>query len=409
MFTNAKEIIDIIEHRKNRGYGLSHFQEYMESLGNPHKKLKCVHIAGTNGKGSTTNYIRSILEAAGYKVGTFTSPYMITHLDRIRINDVYIPEHDFVEISNQYYADWMKWDLSMFEIDMCIAVTYFNQCKVDFALFEVGLGGRLDSTNILKPMVSVITNIGLDHMDLLGDTYEKIAGEKAGIIKDGIDLITGEDKEECLRVFEQHCAVAHSQCIRTGIISDIQIDPMVSFTYKGYEGIQLSTMAAYQSKNASLAMEVIMYLMKHGCISVDEETMRKGLRQAIWLGRFEVVKEDPLVILDGAHNAHGIRALCESLTGFHDPMIIFSVLKDKNFEEMLDILETVSQSIIICPFANERAVDIHAIHKRKAITFMEDYREALQEAQRQNRTAIVTGSLYFISDVRSYLMGEAYE
>ena len=169
MFTKAEEIIQLFEGRKNRGYGLMHFKDYMKSIGDPQKKLKSIHVAGTNGKGSTNNDIRSMLQEAGYCVGSFTSPYMITHLDRIRINDMYMDEKEFIEIANTYYESWLTWDLSMFEIDMMLACIYFERHHVDYAVFEVGLGGRKDATNILEPLISVITNIGLDHMELLGD------------------------------------------------------------------------------------------------------------------------------------------------------------------------------------------------------------------------------------------------
>ena len=166
-FQKAEDVIAIIEQRKNRGYGLDHFKQYMVSLGNPQNRLRSIHI-------------RSILQAAGYKVGSFTSPFMITHLDRIRINNQDIREEAFLGITNRYYDSWMEWDLSMFEIDMCIAVFYYLEEQVDYCVFETGLGGRKDATNILQPLVSVITNIGMDHMEFLGDTLEKIAKEKAG-------------------------------------------------------------------------------------------------------------------------------------------------------------------------------------------------------------------------------------
>lgn len=409
MFTTAKEIIEQIEQRKNRGYGLDHFKGYMETLGNPHKKLKAIHIAGTNGKGSTTNYIRSILQAAGYQVGSFTSPYMITHLDRIRINDHNIPTEDFIAITNEHYEEWMAWDLSMFEIDMCIAVLYFLQKRVDYAVFEVGLGGRKDSTNILEPLVSVITNIGLDHMDLLGDTHELIAAEKAGIIKDGIALITAEEKPECLRVFRSFCEKHNTMMIQVKPVTTWHSDTTITFSYGTLDNLQLQTMAFYQIKNAGLAIEVSEYLRTHYDIALPDTAIRQGLYEAQWLGRFEVIRKDPLLILDGAHNAHGIRALCESLSGYDDPIIIFSVLKDKNFEEMLDILETISTHIFITPFANERAMDIHKIKHRANITLMDNYRQALEEADKYHKTTIITGSLYFISEVRNYLVGDSYE
>lgn len=404
MFTNADDIIKRIEKRKNRGYGLPHFRDYMATLQNPHEKLKSIHIAGTNGKGSTTNYIRSILNEAGYKVGTFTSPYMITHLDRIRINDINIKEEAFVELTNIYYDSWIAWDLSMFEIDMCLAVLYFLREGVDFALFEVGIGGRLDATNILTPIISAITNIGLDHTELLGDTYDKIAREKAGIVKPGIDLITSECKMECLQVFKEHTKKANSICITTEKIQHLQNDPLIHFDYKAYKDIQLSTSARYQCYNASLALEICLYLQQHHMASVREVDIRKGLKSAIWLGRFEIVSQQPLIILDGAHNAHGIHALCENLKQMQGVQIIFSVLKDKNFEEMLDALEKVSDDIIVCSFQNERALDIHVLRKRPHIHFVENYKIAIQQAVNKRRTVVITGSLYFISEVRQYLL-----
>ena len=313
-FQKAEDVIAIIEQRKNRGYGLDHFKQYMVSLGNPQNRLRSIHIAGTNGKGSTTNDIRSILQAAGYKVGSFTSPFMITHLDRIRINNQDIREEAFLGITNRYYDSWMEWDLSMFEIDMCIAVFYYLEEQVDYCVFETGLGGRKDATNILQPLVSVITNIGMDHMEFLGDTLEKIAKEKAGIVKEGIDLITAEDKECCLQVFQKHTASAHAQCIKAGEISNIQeTADGLSFDYGNLKDVALYGKARYQCRNAALAIEVCLYLQRQGHIRLTEAQLRTGLHQAVWIGRFETISKEPLIILDGAHNADGIHALCETL------------------------------------------------------------------------------------------------
>ena len=313
-FQKAEDVIAIIEQRKNRGYGLDHFKQYMASLGNPQNRLRSIHIAGTNGKGSTTNDIRSILQAAGYKVGGFTSPFMITHLDRIRINNQDIREEAFLGITNRYYDSWMEWDLSMFEIDMCIAVFYYLEEQVDFCVFETGLGGRKDATNILQPLVSVITNIGMDHMEFLGDTLEKIAKEKAGIVKEGIDLITAEDKECCLQVFQKHTASAHAQCIKIGEISNIQeTADGLSFDYGNVKDVALFGKARYQCRNAALAIEVCLYLQRQGHLRLTEAQLRAGLHQAVWIGRFETISKEPLIILDGAHNADGIHALCETL------------------------------------------------------------------------------------------------
>lgn len=408
-FQKAEDVIAIIEQRKNRGYGLDHFKQYMASLGNPQNRLRSIHIAGTNGKGSTTNDIRSILQAAGYKVGSFTSPFMITHLDRIRINNQDIREEAFLGITNRYYDSWMEWDLSMFEIDMCIAVFYYLEEQVDFCVFETGLGGRKDATNILQPLVSVITNIGMDHMEFLGDTLEKIAKEKAGIVKEGIDLITAEDKECCLQVFQKHTASAHAQCIKIGEISNIQeTADGLSFDYGNVKDVALFGKARYQCRNAALAIEVCLYLQRQGHIRLTEAQLRTGLHQAVWIGRFETISKEPLIILDGAHNADGIHALCETLKQMEDVQVLFSVLKDKNFEAMLQELETVCGEILVVPFYNERALDVRLLEGRKHIHLMESYERAIPHALQKVKPLVITGSLYFISDVRKYLIEKGY-
>lgn len=404
-FQKAEDVIAIIEQRKNRGYGLDHFKQYMASLGNPQNRLRSIHIAGTNGKGSTTNDIRSILQAAGYKVGSFTSPFMITHLDRIRINNQDIREEAFLGITNRYYDSWMEWDLSMFEIDMCIAVFYYLEEQVDFCVFETGLGGRKDATNILQPLVSVITNIGMDHMEFLGDTLEKIAKEKAGIVKEGIDLITAEDKECCLQVFQKHTASVHAQCIKAGEISNIQeTADGLSFDYGNLKDVALYGKARYQCRNAALAIEVCLYLQRQGYIRLTEAQLRTGLHQAVWIGRFETISKEPLIILDGAHNADGIHALCETLKQMENVQVLFSVLKDKNFEAMLQELETVCGEILVVPFYNERALDVRLLEGRKHIHLMESYERAIPHALQKVKPLVITGSLYFISDVRKYLI-----
>ena len=402
MFKSAQSIIDIIEQRKNRGYGLEHFREYMASIQNPQQQLRSIHVAGTNGKGSTVNDLRSILQEANYRVGTFTSPYMITHLDRIRINDQFISEQEFLDIANEFYDSWIRWDLSMFEIDMCIACIYFTRKQVDVAVFEVGLGGRLDSTNILDPMVSVITNIGMDHMELLGDTPEKIAIEKAGIIKSNKAVITAEETMECLRVFEARAKECHSACIHIKEIANISIkDAHVVFDYDGMRTIELASGARYQCRNAALAIETIRYLNQLGEIKVDERELRTGLAKAVWIGRFEVVHRDPLIVLDGAHNADGIAALCDSLKDINDLVIIFSVLRDKNFEIMLEELQTISDTILLTPQHNERALDVHVLENKPGVYVMDSIAQALQKAKETGRPIVITGSLYFISEVRA--------
>ncbi len=395
------EIIQEIEKRRNRRHGLQHFQSYMDSIGNPEKGLQCIHVAGTNGKGSTTNYIRSMLQCAGYIVGTFTSPYLITHLDRIRINDQNIDEDEFLQLCNQYYDSWIQWDLGMFEIDMMLACVYFKKQQVDFAVFEVGLGGRLDATNIIEPCISLITNIGMDHMDVLGDTYEKIAYEKAGIIKDEVDIITTETKKECLDVFLKQANLHQANMFQVKIPSCMDHEHGIHFQYQEYD-IHLHSNAVYQIANASLALETILQLKEKNIIKIEEHCILNGLLQAEWKGRFEIVQQNPLVIIDGAHNPDGIRALCDSLQGYRNIAVLFSALKDKKFEEMIDILETITKDLTITHFENSRSMDLSVLQKREHVKIIEDYHKALEEMLKKDKTIVITGSLYFISEIRKY-------
>lgn len=405
MYHNVDELIAEIEGRKNRGYGLSHFQAYMESIGNPHLDLCAIHVGGTNGKGSTTNYVRAILQAAGYRVGSFTSPYLITHRDRIRINDIEISEADFLKIANDYYASWIEWDLSMFEIDMCIASVYFKQQKVDYCVFEVGLGGRLDATNVLQPLLSVITNIGMDHSELLGDSYTAIAKEKAGIIKEGIPLVTAEKKAECCSVFAEIAKEKHSEVHVLKPIENRRCENLhILFDYGDHKQIKLATAADYQCENAALAIEAVSLL--HERLHISEEILRQALAAAQWKGRFEIVRQEPLVILDGAHNAEGIQALCDSLKNIHNPVIVFSVLKDKNFTVMLEKLMRITDTLIVTKLQHERAYDMDRLAQQYDVCYIEDSKAAIKQACAMKRAVVITGSLYFISEVRAYFKAE---
>lgn len=405
MFKDSNEVIQHIEEiTKHRVYELNNFKDYMNSIDNPQYKLKCIHIGGTNGKGSTTNYIRSILQSAGYKVGTFTSPYLETHMDRIRINDEFISDATLVRYANENYEQWIKANLSMFEIDMSIAVHYFIDNKVDIAIFEVGLGGSVDATNIINPWVSVITNIGLDHTDYLGDTYELIAKAKAGIIKYDRALICGETKPECLEIFkeETHKKRSHLEMIKE--IKNIRIDNKIVFDYDDMQDIELSTLAKYQTHNAALAIETIRYLNAKGLIRINNNDIYNGLKNTFWKGRFEVVNTNPLIIIDGAHNNQGIKALVDSCSIFDNVSIIFTALKDKTYTQMLEMLCSISDDVTISEFDFIRAAKAEDIAKGFNVKIEKDYKKAISLALMKDNVTIITGSLYFISLVREYFV-----
>jgi dihydrofolate synthase/folylpolyglutamate synthase len=410
MFNTYDEFIAFTTGRMSSGrFGLSHLKEAMEILHNPQFDIPCVHIAGTNGKGSTTNYLRSVLQTAGYKVGTFTSPHLEVHNDRIRIDDVFISDQKLLELGNRYHTFILEHELTMFEIDMLIASVYFKEAKVDIALYEVGLGGRLDATNIVLPELCLITNIGMDHMDYLGDTLEAIAGEKAGIIKHGVPLITGERKEECLGVFRAFCE-------RLECTLDITVDPVliaqtqdgVEFGYRGYNA-QLKGPALYQMKNASLVIDAALKLRNTGNWNISDDAILTGLSATLWKGRFEVVHRNPTIILDGAHNEHGVEAILSSVMTLPRPVIaVFTALRDKKAGAMVEKLLGVCDRIIVTEFEYYRKAKAVDIAGNLPVDVIVDPREALREGYRSAKdgSLLITGSLYFISDVRNIYLDE---
>jgi len=410
MFDTYEDFITFSTGRMSSGrFGISHLKEAMAILGNPQFDVPCVHIAGTNGKGSTTNYLRGVLQAAGYRVGTFTSPHLEVHNDRIRINDVFISNAKLLELGNRYHDFIVEHGLTMFEIDMLIASIYFKEEQIDIALYEVGLGGRLDATNIILPELCLITNIGMDHMEYLGDTLAKIAGEKAGIIKQQVPVITGERKEECLNVFREVCRKTDSTLDLTSDPVIVASDPdWVEFTYRGYN-VHLKGPALYQTKNASLVIDAALKLRASGKWQISDTAILKGLSESLWKGRFEVVHRDPTIVLDGAHNDHGVEAILTSVQTLPKPVIaVFTALKDKNARSMLEKLLTVCDKIIVTEFSYYRGAKAVDLAGDLPVEVIADPREALRKglAGAKNGSLLITGSLYFISDVRSIYLEE---
>lgn len=403
MFTTYEEVVQFMKQQKNRVYSLDNFKSYMQDRNNPQFQLPCIHIGGTNGKGSTTNYVKEVLRVAGYKVATFTSPPLYSRLDIIRINNICIDEHTMVRIVNRHIDDWLQYELSMFEIEVCVAIYYFLENNVDVAIFEVGLGGTLDATNIIKPLIAVNTNIGLDHMEYLGDTYAKIAYNKGGIIKEGIDYITGETKEECVAIFKELCKQRRSRLIQMQPITNIKDGENVSYTYRGCDVI-LQTPALYQVKNSALAMEILLYIKEKGHFTFTKQQLLQGLYQAQWEGRFEIIHQNPLIIIDGAHNPEGMEAFLEGAKKYQNCKIIFSAFKDKDTDSMIEYLLRLSEDITICEFDHPRALTIDSFTPKAFVKTEKSYRKAIDNAMSNKGTILITGSLYFISVVRSYIL-----
>ena len=391
---DINELISYVTGLRNEGN--STFRECMAELGDPQDKFRSIHVAGTNGKGSTTNFMKDILRCAGYTVGTFTSPHLIAHQDRIRVNDVWIEDEAFVRIYEENEELIKKHKLNMFEIDMLIASLYFIEKKVDVAIIEVGLGGRLDSTNVLHhPLLSIVTTIGYDHMDRLGNTLEEIAAEKAGIFKEGVPCLVGKMTEGCVEVMKQK---ALGELTVLGAYTKVDRH---HFIYKGEE-YEVATPVEYQFHNASLAIEA-MHILKDEFDVADH--IHEGIRISKWAGRFEQVMNSPCVILDGAHNDEGIRALCAGLDEVERPLrIVFSALKDKPAKAMGKMLEGYADHMIVTQFDFYRvakAVDIATDQE-----VIEDYEKAIEKAiaMDEKGTVLICGSLYFISEARQYML-----
>ena len=386
--------------RRNRSHGLEPIREACRRAGNPQEKLKVIHVAGTNGKGSTVNYLRTILCEAGYKTGTFTSPHLTAHFDRIRIDDRWIEEDVFNTYLEKHISDIEELDLGMFEIDCLIAFEWFYDQKVDYAIIETGLGGRLDNTNIISsPVLELITTIGMDHTRILGERKTQIAFEKAGIIKKNSHCLYGYLDEECAMIMRMRAgrmqAAAHGIEPYRGISAEEMVFRGSVYEISG---------AGYQKANAALAIAAAQFLGIH----TDTPVMKKAIRECQWKGRFETVCASPRVIIDGAHNEEGISALCRSLDMLEKPLtVVFSALRDKPGRKMAAALKEHAERLIITHFENARA-DVTQSLAVAGAEIIEDWEKAIDSALEKAGpgTVVITGSLYFVSVVRSRFLNE---
>lgn len=396
MFKNIDEALSWVMSQRNNDSSFSHFKEVMESIDNPQNDFYMVHVAGTNGKGSTVAYLRDLLMSQGFKVGTLQSPHYITHLDRIRVNNKNIDGDLFLNILNERYDFIIQNRLSMFEIDYVIMCEFFKREKIDIAVVEVGLGGRLDSTNVVdNTKLSVITTIGYDHMERLGNTLEAICGEKCGIIKDNSKLLIGELNDSCVDICKDSASKHNAEFYQIGKYIDLGNR---EFEYKN-EIYELESFAKYQLHNASLALEAFNIISKDYPFTIDLTKAKQALSKTIWENRFQIVKENPRVILDGGHNVQGIEALVTSFDQFKgSKCVIFSALKRKEYQKMLEILVNHTDKLIVTAFDNIEAIDINEFNDER-FELCEDYILAIDKAIAGYDNVLICGSLYFMSDV----------
>ena len=395
MFKDIDHALSVLIERKNMTLGIDYLNDCLIFLGNPQNRLNCIHIGGTNGKGSTTNYVRSILQESGYKVGTFTSPHLVSHNDRIRINNIPISDEKLLYYLNETYPFWDRFKLSMFEIDMLISILYFLDEEVEWVVYEVGLGGRLDATNVITPKVIGITNVDFDHMGILGDTLDKIAYEKAGIFKKDVPIYTTETKLECLEVFSDR-----SQKLNA-VLNQVKIPKYkgnYNFNVLGIE-IELVDQGIYQIDNATLAI----YLIKALELEIKDSVIKKAIENTNWPGRFERVRDN--LFLDGAHNEVGVLKMLKTLSDYPRPWrVVFTALGDKDHQKMVKTLYDAVDELIITEFDFYRAASARDIANNLNVRVIKDYKKAIDYLLKNSKgTSVVTGSLYFISDARAYL------
>lgn len=404
--------------------GLERVEYLLGKLGNPEKKLKCVHIAGTNGKGSTAAMVSSILSCAGYRVGMYTSPHLSDYTERIRIGDRQMQPGEVVALFEKMMPlvgpmqEEECGSPTFFEFTTVLALEYFFEKKVDIAVIEVGLGGRLDATNVIKPLVSVITNIGLEHTDILGDTREKIAKEKAGIIKRGVPLVTAADPE-IREIFGKICTDAGSRMYSVG--PDIRIKSIECTTERQlfdaeglgrhYNSVECRLIGNHQLSNAGCAFGVVQLLNESG-FEIKEEAYRKGMGSVAWPGRLEIMRRSPTIVLDCAKDPSGMRMLSGALTSlfrYSKLITIIGVSSDKQIAQMLDEIVPVSDLVIATKhhvMGREMEPDILAkmvSERGKRALVAENVNLALDMALGLAGTSdliCVTGSVFVVGEAR---------
>jgi dihydrofolate synthase/folylpolyglutamate synthase len=409
---------EYLTHLKSKGINLDlgPVTRLLRSLGNPHKNYRTVLVGGSNGKGSVAAMLSSILTRGGFTVGLYTSPHLIDFRERIRINNRMIQQEDLSQLIDQV-RNVVTEDVTYFEFATAVAFLHFYRCQVDLAVLEVGMGGRLDATNVVDPEVSVITTVSLEHQRYLGRNLNSIAREKGGIIKRQGICLTAAKQATVIKTLENICSDRQSRLYRVGKEIRVRRSKGGTFSYDGisktYQNLPISLMGRHQVDNAALALAALELLEDKG-YSIAEETIVQGLREVRWEGRLEILNDNPRLIVDGAHNPAAISVLYRTLKDdftYGRLILIFGVLKDKNYGAMLRKLAPLADTIIVTRPKEERALQPDALrsvahHYNKNVEVIDDSRQALLHAVRLARAhdlICVTGSLYLVGEIKQAL------
>ena len=400
--------------------GLDRITELCYALGNPQDSLRFIHVTGTNGKGSTCAMLDSILRATGYKVGLYTSPYIKEFNERMRVNGENISNDQLARLTEKVksVAEKMSDNPTEFELITAIAFEFFKEEKCQVVILEVGMGGRLDATNIISSsLISIITGIAIDHTTFLGDTIEKIAGEKAGIIKEKSVALWGGGDSCAEAIIEAECDKKQSVLCKTDY-SKLKIISQdlrgTVFNYRARKGLKISLLGSYQPKNAAIVLDAIDNLSSMG-LHVSEEAIKYGLLDAKWPARFEIISSDPTFIFDGAHNPQGINVAVESIKNYFGDqrvVIISGVLRDKDYDSIARSLCSVASHVYTITPNNPRALSAEeyaevirscCIDATACASISEAILLGRLEAKRTSSAAFCLGSLYTYAEVISVL------
>lgn len=420
---NVNECIEYIHSlsRFGKKAGLDNIRMLLEYLGNPQDELKCIHVAGTNGKGSTSYLIANVLKYQGYKVGLFTSPFIECFNERIRLNGENISDDDLVKYTLkvksavEYLAEKGYFPIE-FEVITAIAFLYYKEQNCDYVVLETGLGGRYDSTNIIKSnILSVITNIGIDHTNILGETIEEISYQKAGIIKENSDVVLYPMSDNVYKVindyaYEMNAVVTVADLSALEIISDKYTGSV--FNYKKYKKIHLSLVGTHQIYNAITALEALDVLS--GKIIIDMENIYKAFENASWSVRFEVFNKNVLVVIDGAHNLQGVTGFANSFDKYFPDKkktLIVGMLNEKQYKKSLDYALKNAEKVIVTSVPSARQTNVDDVYKyaksiHNNVEFIEDNFDAFSNAYKHcddNSVIGIFGSLYLAGNMRGFV------
>lgn len=420
-FTNGTEFIEWVEHQRRftPKVSLDKMRFYLSLFDNPHLKFPSIHITGTNGKGSVVAYLNSVLRTAGFNVATFTSPYITCFNERIRYNDQNIEDDDLVSIANLIVSKYeiiksKGYDLpTFFEFITILAFIYYAQIpNLDIAIIEVGMGGRLDSTNVITPLLSIITNVTLEHTQILGDTLEKIANEKLGIVKNNSYLISGNIDHSLIKQFNDYCDQHQTKHIQTALreVEIIKQDIYSSNVIIEGMNLEIGLAGVHQIENAYCALKALNTLKQlepKWNYALTDEIYYRGFKNVKWQGRLEIINENPLIVIDGCHNIDGVKRVCSFVNelNYEHKRAVVSISADKELPIMIDEISKTFDEIIITKYSYMRSSEIEVLNQllnhpnKKIIPSVSD---ALDYCNNNHCPfTIFLGSLYLVSEVRN--------